>query len=101
MSVLPNTRDEWIALPLFPFKAWVLVAIPFYLLVRSYALAQQVRYGTGELALIVMGGYMLSVAVLLMGAFIQSIVSTRGTAARTVIFAVVGILFFLSTYVVG
>jgi hypothetical protein len=35
MSVLPKTTDEWIALPYFPFKVWVLVAFPFYLFVQA------------------------------------------------------------------
>jgi hypothetical protein len=98
MSVFPKTRDEWIALPLFPFKAWVLAAFPFYLFVRSYAVAQHVRYGTGELGEAVIGGYMLSVVVLLMGALIQSIVCTRGAATRTALYAVASIILVFSVY---
>jgi len=98
MSVLPKTRDQWIALPLFPFKAWVLVAFPFYLFVRSYAAAQHVRYGTGALGEAVNSGYMLSVVVLLMGAFIQSIVCTRGAATRTALYAVASIILVFSVY---
>jgi hypothetical protein len=92
MSVLPKTRDEWIALPLFPFKVWVLVAFPFYLFVHSYAVAQHVRFGVGTLGMPVISGYLLSVIVLLFGALIQSIVCSRGTATRTVLYAVGGII---------
>ncbi len=98
MSVLPKSRDEWIALPLFPFKAWVLAAFPFYLLVHSYAVAQHVPYGTGALGETVIGGYMLSVIVLLLGAVIQSIVCPRGAAMRTVLYAVASIILVFTVY---
>ena len=98
MSVLPKTRDEWIAIPLFPFKAWVLSAFPFYLLVHSYAVAQHVRYGTGALGEAVIGGYMLSVVVLLIGALIQSIICRRGAATRTLLYVVASIILVFRVY---
>jgi hypothetical protein len=95
MSIFPKTRDEWIALPLFPFKAWVVVAFPFYLAVHEYAAAQHVRYGTGGLGEAVIGGYMFSIIVLLLGALIQSIICSRGAATRTVLYAVASIILVL------
>jgi hypothetical protein len=95
MSILPKTRDEWIALPLFPFKAWVVIAFPLYLCFHSYAVAEHVRYGTGAMGVAVIAGYMWSVVVLLLGALIQSIVCKCGAATRTVIYAIasIGLLF--------
>ena len=90
MNVLPQTRDEWVALPLVPFKAWVLIAFPFYLCCRAYAIAHHLR-GTG-IGYTVFEGYVLSVAVLLFGAIVQSIACTRGAATRTTLFALLGIV---------
>jgi hypothetical protein len=98
MTILPKSREGWIALPLFPFKAWVLLAFPFYLLFCSYAHAQHVGYGTGTLSDAVVGGYMLSVVVLLLGALLQSIVCSRGTATRTIVYAVASIILLFSAY---
>ncbi len=98
MSILPKTRDGWIALPLFPFKAWVLLAFPLYLLWGAYARARQVRYATGALGDTVLGGYLLSVAVLLLGALVQSIFCSRGEATRTTVYAVGGIILVFSVY---
>jgi hypothetical protein len=98
MSILPKTRDGWIALPLFPFKAWVLLAFPFYLLWGSYAHAQHVRYATGALGDAVIAGYMLSVAVLLLGALVQSIFCSRGAATRTTLYALGSIILVFSVY---
>src|SRR5262249_26367642 len=98
MTILPKTRDEWIALPLFPFKAWILTALPFYSAFSSYTTAEHVRYGTGSLGEVVIGGYMLSVPVLLIGALIQSIVCRRGAATRTVLYAVASMILIFTVY---
>jgi hypothetical protein len=98
LRVLPHARDEWIALPLFPFKAWVLIAFPFYLYFRSYAAAQHVRYGTGALVEAMIQGYMLSIPVLLLGALIQSIICKRGAAIRTALYALASIFLLFSIY---
>ena len=98
MSILPKTRDDWIALTLFPFKAWVVIAFPLYLFFHSYAVAQHVRYGTGAFGEAVIGGYMFSVIVLLFGALIQSTVCRRGAATRTVLYAVASIILVFSVY---
>jgi hypothetical protein len=98
LRLLPQTRDEWIALPLFPFKAWVVVAFPFYVAFSSYASAQHVRYGVGVLGEVMIGGYMLSILALLFGALIQSIISKRGAATRTVLYALASIILVFSIY---
>jgi hypothetical protein len=98
MSMFPKTRDEWVALPLFPFKVWVLTAFPFYLFMRSWASAQHVRYGTGVFGENVIFGYMVSVVVLLLGAFIQGFVCNRGAALASVLYAVASIVLIFSVY---
>jgi len=98
MTFLPKTRDKWIALPLVPFKVWAVVAIPFYLLFHAYSVSQHVRYGTGELAEVVLCGYIFSVIVLLFGALVQSIICTRGEATRTIMYAVAGIILVFTFY---
>ncbi len=98
MSILPKNRDGWIALPLFPFKAWVLLAFPFYLLWGACAHAQRVHYATGALGDAVIGGYILSVAVLLLGALVQSIFCSRGAATRTALYAVGSIILVFTVY---
>ncbi len=87
MSILPKTRDEWIAAPLLPFKAWVLLGYPLYFIFRSLV-AQRLAEGTGFW---VINGYVLSVGVLLIGALIQSIVCSRGAATRSILYVLVGV----------
>ena len=87
MSILPKTRDECIAAPLLPFKAWVLLGYPLYFVFRSF-LAQRVAGGMGFW---VINGYVLSVGVLLIGALIQSIVCSRGAATRSILYVLVAI----------
>jgi len=97
-STLPKTLDEWLALALFPFKVWVLVALPFDAIFGAYVSAHHVRYGRTALGMGVMKGYMISVAILLMGALIQSVVCKRGTATRTLLYAVWGAILFFAAY---
>jgi hypothetical protein len=90
MSILPKTRDEWVAAPLFPFKAWMLAGYPVYFIFRSYV-ARHVLDGTRGFWQLVVAGYELSVVALLIGALIQSIVCSRGAATRTILYVLVGI----------
>jgi hypothetical protein len=92
MNILPKGRDQWIALTLFPFKAWVLIAFPFCLYVANYATVQHVRYGAFGLFLVVLAGYKFSAVVLLLGGLVQSMICSRKAAIWTAIFAVASIL---------
>ena len=87
MSILPKTRDEWIAAPLLPFKAWVLLGYALYFILRSFV-TRPIARGMGFW---VINGYVMSVGVLLIGALIQSIVCSRGAATRTILYVLVGI----------
>lgn len=88
LKTLPPSQDEWVALRLFPFKAWVLISFPFYLFFSSYSEIHRVQHAATELGEFVIGGYMLSILVLLFGALVQSIVWRRGAAARTILYVV-------------
>ncbi len=93
MHVFPKTSSEWLALPLFPFKAWVVTALPVYLLFGIYSASQvPTSYNTGVVASAVVAGYVLSAAALLLGALVQSIFCERGTATRTAAYAAAGII---------
>lgn len=96
MNIFPKTRDEWIALPLFPFKAWVIIGFVFYLFARALVFGQYARHGTGEFGMMVMSGYVLSVPVLLVGALIQRNFSERREAEKTVLYALAAVALLLN-----
>jgi|SRR6267142_6250759 len=98
MTIFPKSRDAWIALPLFPFKAWVIIAFPFYFFVGGYAFGQYTRHGTGEFGMMVEFGYMISVPVLLFAALIQRIFGQRREAAKSALYALAGITLGLNLY---
>lgn len=98
LTILPKSKDEWIALAVFPFKVWVLVALPFFTFFSAYVSAEHVRYGTTALGEAVISGYMLSILALLAGAVIQSIFCERGAATRTSLYAVASIVLVFTFY---
>ena len=98
MTIFPKSRDEWIALPLFPFKAWVVVAFLFYFFVGGYAFGQYAGHGTGDFGLMVMFGYMISVPVLLLAALVQRIFGKRREAMCTALYAIAGLTLALNLY---
>src|SRR4051812_11408460 len=90
MSIFPKSRDEWIALPLFPFKAWIVTAWPLYLIFRACITdSRHDIHLDGHCAI---AGYFYSVPVLLLGALIQSIFCQRGMATQTALYAVGSII---------
>jgi hypothetical protein len=84
--MFPKARDEWIALALFPFKAYVVVAFPFYILFDALTPRVFMEYSPTLTAIFF--GYVLCVPILLFGALLQSIVCSRGAATRTVLVVV-------------
>lgn len=103
MRVLPKTKDEWIALVVFPFKAYVAVVLPSYYIFRIFCpqpfLGTNVTDGTSD---ILLQYFLLCAPVLLIGAAIQLFVSGRRAAGRTLAFAafpaLVLLLVLLSAY---
>jgi len=88
MSIFPKTRDDWIAAPLLPFKAWVLLGYALFFILRPFV-THRVAWGMGFW---VTNGYVLSVGVLLIGALVQSIVCSRGAATRTILYVLGAII---------
>jgi hypothetical protein len=44
MKILPRSKDEWIALALYPFKAYVVMALPFLDICRWLKATDQPRF---------------------------------------------------------
>ena len=93
MKALPNTRDEWVALILFPFKAYVVMALPLLRILRFVFAGMPPWYGYSDAAFAVMLGYHLCVLVLLLGALAQALFSRPGSASRTLCFIALGLWF--------
>ena len=97
MTALPKTKDDWIALVLFPFKAYVIMGLPFLLVSRAcwHAMVPAARYYRAtEATLAVSEGYALSLLVLLVGALLQSVICRRGCATQTLVYFGFGVIFF-------
>jgi hypothetical protein len=96
MRVFPNTKDEWFALVVFPFKAYVAVVVPFYYIFRMFCpqpfLGTNVSDGTRD---ILLQYFLLCAPVLLLSAAIQAFVSGRRAASHTLAFAAVPTLVLL------
>ena len=96
VRTFPATSDEWTAFLLFPFKVFVLAALPFLwvsgFLVR---LAEpRLRYARFPEAMFAISeGYVLCLGMLLLGALLQALFSRRGRSTQTVFVFLVGVVF--------
>jgi hypothetical protein len=96
LRVFPVTLDDWIALLLFPFKVFVLMALPFLWLSCSLMrlVEPQLRYARFPQAIIpIAEGYVLCLGILLFGALLQALFSRRGRSTQTVTMFLVGVVF--------
>lgn len=91
MKALPTTREGWVGLGLFPFKAFVALGVPLLALVRLVFAGIPPWYGYSNVALAVMLGYHLSVLVLLLGTVAQACFRHPGSALRTAGFLALGL----------
>jgi len=92
MKTFPETRDGWIALPLFPFKAYVVLAFPFvYICLKLRAAFHPIALQSSEVGGVIILGYVYSITVLLVGALIQALVCRSGRATNTICFILYGI----------
>jgi hypothetical protein len=100
MKILPSSKDERIALALFPFKAYVVMALPFLDICRWCKATYLPRfYGYPEEATWdVSTGYELCLMALLLGALVQAIRGPRWSLARTVAFLVLGFVIYERLY---
>ncbi len=95
LRTFPSTTDEWVAVVVFPFKAYVLLSYPF--LVTCIVLMRPDRYVRyTEATFAVSQGYVLCLAILLFGSLVQAVFCQRGRASQTIIFFFLGCLIFWS-----
>jgi len=97
LKVFPDTGDAWVALSLFPFKLYVLMATPFLLLARwlyRLLLPQFAYLRFPEATRAISEGYLFCLGVLLVGALVQALFSSRGHSTQTMRVMVLGVVFF-------
>jgi len=97
LRVFPDSGDAWGALFLFPFKVYVVMAMPFLWLARSairlidpefvYLRFPEATYAISQV-------YVLCLAVLVVGALAQALFSRRGRSSSTVLVFLLGVVFF-------
>jgi hypothetical protein len=96
LRAFPGTADEWGALFLFPFKLYVLMALPFLWLSVSVRHLIEPRFAYvrfAEATYAVSEGYVLCLAILLVGALVQALFSHRGRSSQTLLMFALGVLF--------
>jgi len=96
LRVFPATSDERVALLLFPFKVFVLGALPFLWLSCSLVrwVEPRPRYlRFPEAIFAISEGYVLWLGILLFGALLQALFSRRGHPVQTVSVFLVGVVF--------
>ncbi len=92
MNILPKTASQWLAMLLVPFKVFVPAG---YLMVVIQREALGYRMDTGAITPFVLGGYMLTFFVLVLGASIQRSIAPRRAYLSTCAFAAGVFLFGL------
>ena len=96
MQVFPSTKHDWLNLLLFPFKAYLILAYPFYLIFRIFCpqpfLGTMVSDGTFEA--ILMGGAFCLFA-LLIGSAIQWLASGWEYAVGSLAFVLLPVALIL------
>jgi hypothetical protein len=95
LRVFPVTSAERVALLLFPFKVFVLMALPFLWLSCSFVrlVEPQLRYVRfPEAILPITECYVLCLGILLFGALVQALFSHRGRSSQTVFVFLLGIV---------
>jgi hypothetical protein len=96
MRILPRSKDELVRLILFPFKAYVVLAIPFYILFSIFFPRPYTGTGAGgETLMAIIGFYSLCAPVLLAGSVIQFFICKRAYATKTLFFLIPPILIIL------
>jgi hypothetical protein len=96
MQILPRTKDEWTALALFPFKAYVVMAFPLLSLFGAWSASViGTKANRGDTTLAISALCLVCIAGLLLGALIQRVVGFKRAALQSLVFSGVGALFFL------
>jgi hypothetical protein len=105
------TKDKWITLILIPFKVYVVIIVPSYLIYRIILNPSPLEIKTGENAYkgdatieMLLYGYMLCAPFLLFGAIFYFIKNDFKSAFQTLFIAVVPtslLLFYLFMHVIA
>jgi hypothetical protein len=93
MRALPSTKDEWIALTVFPFKAYVLMGLPLFRIIAFIFGSVEPWFGFSNVSLAIVIGFHVSVVALLLGFLVQMVFSTAARALHTLCFFAVGLWF--------
>ena len=98
MHLLPQNKDEWLGLMVFPFKAYTVVA-PLLFLVSAQLARPRHTGATDVEAFLIIGLFPCS-AILLLAAFALAIFGPKGSALRCLGFGLaafaIGFLFLPS-----
>lgn len=94
MRVFPTNREQWFGLLLFPFKAYLPVAIICLLIWKVATEGHRVRGGLAAAAGPVMFGYMICAVVFLALAAIRFFTHRRELVAETLLLA--GVAFIIA-----
>jgi hypothetical protein len=107
MRAFPSTKNEWIALALFPFKAYVVIVLPFYFLFNTFY-PQPLTIYLGKNATTwnqtaeeFLGFFVLCGPLLILGFIIQLFAKDEKSAIRTLMFAIVPFSFFCFFLFIG
>ncbi len=95
LRTFPSTPDAWVALVLFPFKVFVLMAIPFlwgYCSLMRWVEPRSAYLRFREATFAISGVYILCLGILLLGALVQALFCHRGRSTQTVCVFVVGFI---------
>jgi hypothetical protein len=107
MRSFPSTKNEWIALALFPFKAYVVIVLPFYFLFNIfYPQPLTIYLGNNttvwnKTAEEFLGCFGLCGPLLILGFIIQLFAKDEKSAIRTLMFAIVPFSFFCVWLFIG
>ncbi len=101
LKVCPGTVDDWFALVLFPFKVYVLIAVPFlwaWRALHAFFASDLVRISRADVLWPISAGFAACLAILLAGALLQALFSERGRSTQTLLVFLVGLCFFWSLW---
>jgi hypothetical protein len=93
MKIILSTRHEWLNLLFFPFKAYVVLACPFYFIFRAFC--QQGSAATFDDLTVV---FVFCLFALVIGSLIQLVVSGWEYALSSFIFVAVPVLFCMALH---
>ncbi len=87
MHIIPKTRQEWIGLVLFPFKAYTVVAFPCFMIIDHNGWLFRFSKLGGDIIF----GYLLAGAILIIAGLVQKYVFKSQTAASNFGFGIAAI----------